>query len=226
MAAQLDGKVALVTGGASGIGRATALAFMREGARLMIADISEAGGRETVDLVVKGGGKALFTKADVTQGPVVQASGGQDRGGLWTPGLCLQQRGNWQPSQNSDRRLPRRALAPGAGHQPDWRVALHEARDPAHAVSGRRCHCQHRFRGRPGGPPLRIRLRGQQARRGGHHQDRGLGVCPAGNPRERRVPWLHRDADDSRRPERSGADGSDDRPGAHWSRGSARGSGG
>ena len=73
MAAQLDGKVALVTGGASGIGRATALAFMREGARLMIADINEAGGRETVDLIVKGGGKALFTKADVTQGPVVQA---------------------------------------------------------------------------------------------------------------------------------------------------------
>jgi NAD(P)-dependent dehydrogenase (short-subunit alcohol dehydrogenase family) len=72
MAAQLDGKVALVTGGASGIGRATALAFMREGARLMIADINEAGGRETVDLVVKGGGEALFTKADVTQGPVAQ----------------------------------------------------------------------------------------------------------------------------------------------------------
>jgi glucose 1-dehydrogenase len=70
--------MAAVTGGASGIVRATALAFMREGARLMIADINEAGGCETVDLVVKGGGKALFTKADVTQGPVDTGFGGQE----------------------------------------------------------------------------------------------------------------------------------------------------
>ena len=73
MAAQLDGKVALVTGGASGIGSAHRAGLHGEGARLMIADLNEAGGRETVNLVVKGGGKALFTKADVTQGPVVQA---------------------------------------------------------------------------------------------------------------------------------------------------------
>lgn len=73
MAAQLDGQVAPVTGGASGAGRATALASRRAGARPMISNISEAGGRETVDLVVKGGGEALFTNADVIQGSAVRA---------------------------------------------------------------------------------------------------------------------------------------------------------
>ncbi|WP_129778391.1 glucose 1-dehydrogenase [Peristeroidobacter soli] len=58
-------KVALVTGGASGIGRATALAFAREGARVVVADIAEAGGRETVKAIGEQGGEALFQRADM-----------------------------------------------------------------------------------------------------------------------------------------------------------------
>ena len=67
MAGQLDGKIALVTGGASGIGRATALAFAREGATVVIADVDVAGGEETQRLIQGTGREALFLRADVAQ---------------------------------------------------------------------------------------------------------------------------------------------------------------
>jgi NAD(P)-dependent dehydrogenase (short-subunit alcohol dehydrogenase family) len=51
------GKVAFVTGGANGIGRAAALAFAREGASVVVADVSEQGNRETVRLVEEEGGR-------------------------------------------------------------------------------------------------------------------------------------------------------------------------
>jgi len=60
-----DGKVALVTGAGSGIGRASALAFARNGARVVVCDINSAGARETVDLIESAEGEARFIKADV-----------------------------------------------------------------------------------------------------------------------------------------------------------------
>jgi NAD(P)-dependent dehydrogenase (short-subunit alcohol dehydrogenase family) len=73
MAGQLAGKVMLVTGGASGIGRATALAGAREGAKLIVADMQEEGGHHTVHLITEKGGEAIFVQTDVTQATEVEA---------------------------------------------------------------------------------------------------------------------------------------------------------
>lgn len=62
----LEGKRALITGGASGIGRATALLFAREGAAVAVADRDEEGGQETAERIRKGGGRAIFVPCDVT----------------------------------------------------------------------------------------------------------------------------------------------------------------
>jgi NAD(P)-dependent dehydrogenase (short-subunit alcohol dehydrogenase family) len=62
----LDGRVALVTGGAAGIGRASAVLFAREGARVVVADVDDDGGRETVALVEGADGEASFVHADVS----------------------------------------------------------------------------------------------------------------------------------------------------------------
>jgi NAD(P)-dependent dehydrogenase (short-subunit alcohol dehydrogenase family) len=69
----LDGKVALVTGAGSGIGRATALTFAREGAKVVVADIIAEGGEETVRMVKAAGGEALFVKTDVSKAAEVEA---------------------------------------------------------------------------------------------------------------------------------------------------------
>lgn len=72
MAGRVAGKVALVTGGGSGIGRATALAFAREGAKVVVADVVTEGGEETVRLVNAAGGEATFVKADVAKAAEVE----------------------------------------------------------------------------------------------------------------------------------------------------------
>jgi NAD(P)-dependent dehydrogenase (short-subunit alcohol dehydrogenase family) len=63
---QFDGKTALVTGGGAGIGRATALAFASEGARVVIGNRHADRGNETVNLIRKAGGTAVFRRTDVT----------------------------------------------------------------------------------------------------------------------------------------------------------------
>jgi NAD(P)-dependent dehydrogenase (short-subunit alcohol dehydrogenase family) len=64
---QLAGKVAVITGGASGIGRAAALLFAREGASIVVADVNSAAGKVVVDEIVETGGRAFFEAVDVTR---------------------------------------------------------------------------------------------------------------------------------------------------------------
>ncbi len=70
---RFEGKVALVTGGSSGIGRAAALAFAREGARVAVADYEAAAAEETVGLINAAGGQATSLSGDVTVAAQVQA---------------------------------------------------------------------------------------------------------------------------------------------------------
>src|SRR5687768_12301557 len=65
--ARPDGKVAVITGAASGMGRATAQLFAAEGARLLLADVDVAGGEQTVAQVKQHGGEAAFVRVDVSR---------------------------------------------------------------------------------------------------------------------------------------------------------------
>jgi NAD(P)-dependent dehydrogenase (short-subunit alcohol dehydrogenase family) len=73
MAGMLEGKTALITGGARGIGRATALLFAQEGARVAVADMSAEGAAETVGMINASGGQAMSIAVDVTHSGQVAA---------------------------------------------------------------------------------------------------------------------------------------------------------
>jgi NAD(P)-dependent dehydrogenase (short-subunit alcohol dehydrogenase family) len=70
----LDGKVAFVTGAASGIGRATAVDLAERGARVVVSDIDASGGARTVDAINAAGGTAVLVTADITQEAAVEAA--------------------------------------------------------------------------------------------------------------------------------------------------------
>ena len=69
---RLSGKVAIVTGGASGIGRATALAMAREGAKVVVADVDRRAGEETAQEIRAAGGEAVFAQVDVSDAAQVE----------------------------------------------------------------------------------------------------------------------------------------------------------
>ncbi|HKP87299.1 MAG TPA: SDR family oxidoreductase [Blastocatellia bacterium] len=73
MSRNFQGKVALVTGASSGIGRASALAFAREGARVVVAARRSLQGEETAQMIIDGGGEAIFVKTDVSRANEVES---------------------------------------------------------------------------------------------------------------------------------------------------------
>jgi len=73
MTKQLEGKIALITGGTSGIGRDTAVLFAKHGAKVVVAGRRETEGQETVKLVQAGGGEGLFVQTDVSKAADVEA---------------------------------------------------------------------------------------------------------------------------------------------------------
>src|SRR5215212_8381627 len=87
------GKVAFVTGAANGIGRAAALAFAREGAGVVAADVSEQGNQETVRLIEEQGGRGVAVRCDVTQAADVKAALARTGEGFGGLGFAFKKRG-------------------------------------------------------------------------------------------------------------------------------------
>ncbi len=77
MTTELKGKVGLVTGGTSGIGRDAAILFAKAGAKVVVAGRREVEGKETVELIRGAGGEGLFVKADVSRATDVEAMVGK-----------------------------------------------------------------------------------------------------------------------------------------------------
>src|SRR5579864_8749674 len=70
---QLDGKVAVITGAASGMGRASALLFAREGAHVVLADLNAPGGEAAAERASQAGPRCVFQRTDVASEPDIQA---------------------------------------------------------------------------------------------------------------------------------------------------------
>jgi NAD(P)-dependent dehydrogenase (short-subunit alcohol dehydrogenase family) len=74
MSGRFDGKVAFVTGGTSGIGRATALAFGHEGASVVVTDIATDGNQKTARMIEQAGGQSLAVACDVARADDIKAA--------------------------------------------------------------------------------------------------------------------------------------------------------
>ena len=134
----MTGKVVVITGGASGIGRATALAFAREGAGVVIGDIDIAGAENTVATIRDMGRKADCLRVDVAKSDDVQALVIRAVGQYGGLDFAFNNAG--LVGSVAARRDDRRGLQPRGGNEPDGRLALHEIRDSRDVEARTRRH--------------------------------------------------------------------------------------
>ena len=126
MAGRVSGKVALITGSGSGIGRATAILFAREGAKVSIADYNRDGGEQTVRTIKNAGGEASFIEANVAIAKHAEAMVAKTIETYGRPGLRLQQRRYRRRDGRQYRGLQRRELGTHHRDKPDWGVSMLE----------------------------------------------------------------------------------------------------
>ena len=143
MSKLFEGKVAVITGGSSGIGRATAIAFAAEGARVAIGARRAAESEETIRQIQAQGGEAIFVPTDVTRADQVKNLMDTAVSRWQRLDLRVQQRGDRRPGVCSDARLRGAGLGRRHRHQPERRVPGDEVRNPAHAEVGRRRDREH-----------------------------------------------------------------------------------
>lgn len=168
MAGRLQGKVALVTGGASGIGRAAAVTFAREGAKVMAVDINVAGAEETAASVGRQALAMRLTSAKEADWELAMARTVREFGRLDIVANVAGHRLLWLHRGSRDD-----AMASDARRQPDGRSAGLQARR-AHDPRERRQRCDHQC-GRTGGHRWRRRLRGLLRHEGRRHHTHEIG---------------------------------------------------
>ena len=145
---EIEGKVAIVTGAASGIGRATAIALAAEGASVVVADIDATGGVATVGEITGADGSATFVACDVTRPESIANLFAQAEAAYGGVDIVYNNAGissgepHWPDA-------PPRAHRRGDAHQHQRRDDGHARGHPRHAKARRRRHRQHRLgRGR------------------------------------------------------------------------------
>ena len=190
---RLEDKVAIVTGGASGIGCATAERFAQEGAKVVIADVDATHGPEAAQGITRSGGEATFVRCDVSKAADVETL---IRTTVETYGkldILFNNAGNHIPKtvdETSEEEWDGLMTLNLKGVFLGCKIALPELRKT------RRHHRQHRVDGRPGGPAQRRRLLCHQ-RWGDRHDPSPRARSGArGHPRQLCVPRRRRDAAD------------------------------
>ena len=177
----LSDKVSLITGAGSGIGRASAIAFAREGAQVVVSDVNAEGGEETVSRISEIGGQAIFVAADVSRAAEVAAlvqSTVQQYGrldcALNNAGVSGGQGLIHEYSEDDWDRLRNR-------HQSKGCLAMPEIRNHPDAGAGRRLHRQYSVNNGLGRGVSFPFLWSVQARCSGVDQERCGTIRPVGN---------------------------------------------